>query len=604
MFKFLRSNAKFFYWIIAATFVAFIFLAWGMDIAGGGSSGGNRGAVGAVDGVEISAWSFERAVQEIQAGMRRQQADGNLTTNQIALSRDQAWEQLVRQQILTAEVRRRGLTVSDREIERIFRESPPPEITAAFTDEQGQVDMQAYYNALGNPASGINWAQVEQWVRQSIPRQKLMLMLTGGITVSEDELREYYRQQTGRAVAEYMGVTLADLAPDYEPSPQEIETYYEAHAGEFWQAAQGSAKIVAWEVLPAPADFAEVLELALEVKTEIESGQRTFAEAAALYSEDGSAESGGDLGTFDRKRMVAPFTEAAFALPVGRISEPVQTQFGYHLIEVLEQDLKDGEVERVHARHILLRVNASERTREAVIDRAREFRRQATPQNFLALAERDTTSQVHSPAPVPEGRDFPGLRQSAAGNRWLFRARAQQISPLFFTEDHVYVVMSEGVQPAGPQPLDNVRSQVVLALKREQQRLAAANTLSPAVGRVQMGETMRDVAAELGLVYAVTDTITATSNVPDVGFGTPFNLVALQAETGQIVPEVSTHRGVFALRVLWQSPFDAEDYARRREQARVLLNQRLQAAALEAWFQDQIAAARIQDWRDDYLGGV
>ena len=209
MFKFLRSNAKFFYWIIAATFVGFIFLMWGMDI-GGGSGRGQRHAVGSVDGVEISAWHFERTVQEIQAGMRRQNPDRPLTVNQITLSRDQAWDQMVRSSILRAEVKRRGLTVGDREIARMFRESPPPEIVAAFADESGEVDMQAYFDALGNPASGINWPQVEQWVRQSLPQNKLMLMLTAGATVSEDEVLDFYLQHTGLAVVEYMGRLLED----------------------------------------------------------------------------------------------------------------------------------------------------------------------------------------------------------------------------------------------------------------------------------------------------------------------------------------------------------------------------------------------------------
>lgn len=604
MFKFLRSNAKFFYWIIAATFVGFIFLAWGMEMGRGGSTDGPAHTVGSVEGVEISAWQFERAVQEVQAGMQRQQPGRPLTVNQAAMARDQAWDQLVRNQLLVAEVQRRGLRVSDREIERIFRESPPPEVTSAFTDEQGRIDMQAYYNALGNPASGINWPQVEQWVRRTVPQQKLIQMLVGGMTVSEDQVREFYDQQTGQAVVEYMGLALEGLAPDFEPDQAVVSAYYTANPGEFRQPPQGKAQIADWEIAPSETDFDEVRELALEVKAEIDSGARSFEEAAAIYSEDGTADSGGDLGTFDRNRMVAPFTEAAFALPVGRISEPVQTQFGFHLIEVLDQEMEDDEVKRIHARHILLRVTPSESTRAAVIDRARAFRRQATAQGFVALAERDTSCQVLSPPPLPEGRDFPGLRQSAAGNRWLFRAKPQQISPLFFTEDHVYVVLAESITPAGPQPLERVRSQIVLELKREQQRLEASSRLAPAVHRVRQGEAMSDVAAELELLYAVTDTLSASSNIPDVGYATPLNIVALRAPVGQLVPEVATYQGVFALRTLWRKPFDAEDYAGRREQIRVFLLQRKQVAALDAWFAKRMEAARIQDRRDEYLAGL
>jgi peptidyl-prolyl cis-trans isomerase D len=602
MFKFLRSNAKYFYWVIAATFVAFIFLAWGMDFAGGGSGSGRRSdTVGSINGVAISAWSYDRAVQEIQAGMRRQNPDRALTANQVALAREQAWDQLLREQILAAEVRRLGLTVSDQELVRIFRENPPPEILAAFVGEDGEPDLQAYYNALGNRESGINWPQVEQWVRQSVPRQKLLHMLTAGVAVSEQEIRHLYRQQTERAVAEYMGVALAELAPDYAPTDEQIEAYYADHAGEFMQAAQGQAKIVAWEVLPAPADFDDVREAALEIKAEIDAGVRTFVEAAAVYSEDSTADSGGDLGTFDRNRMVAPFTEAAFALPVGKLSDPIQTQFGFHLVEVLEQEIADGEVARIHARHILLRVTPSESTREAIIEHARQFRRQVTTASFLQAADRDTTCKVFNPPPFSEGRDFPGLRQSAAGNRWVFRAKAGQISPLFFTDDHVYVVLAEGVQPAGPQPLDRVRGQIELSLKRQEQRRLAAAMLSPAVGKVQLGATMAVAAAEYGLLHAVTDTIDASSNIGDVGYATAFNQVALQAPVGQLVPEVATNRGVFALRVLWQKPFDAEDYAARRDELYTMLLQNKQSVALEEWLQARIAEAKIQDQRDDFL---
>lgn len=605
MFKFLRSNAKFFYWVIAATFVAFIFLAWGMDIAGGRGGPGRTNAVGSVNGVEIPAWTYDRAVQEIQAGMRRQNPDQALTPNQVALAREQAWDQLLREQILVAEVERLGLTVTDEELLRVFRESPPPELLAAFVDESGQPDMQAYFNALGRNDHNINWPQVEQWMRQTLPRQKLVLMLTAGVAVSEDEVREIHRLQQGRAVAEYMGVPLTDLAADWQPSPEEIRAYHEEHAGEFWIGAQGQAKIVAWEVTPSATDVAEVRALALEVKQEIESGLRTFAEAAAVYSEDeGSAANGGDLGTFDRNRMVAPFTEVAFSLPVGQLSDPVETQFGFHLVEVLEQEVEEGEVKRVRARHILLRVTPSENTREEVIERASGFRRQVTAQTFLSAADRDTTAKVLSPAPLGEGRDFPGLRQSAAGNRWLFRAEEGQISPLFYTDDHVYLVMSEGIQPAGPQPLERVQAQIEVALKRRQQQQQAAAKLSPAVGRVQLGEPMAEVAASLGLVHAVTDTITQSSNVPEVGFQTAFNSVALQAPVGRLMPEVVTNRGVFALKVLWQEPFDEQLYLAQRDDLRTMILQRKQQQALEAWFQERLAQARIEDWRDDLMAGI
>jgi peptidyl-prolyl cis-trans isomerase D len=599
MFKFLRSNAKFFYWIIAATFVAFIFLAWGMDVAGsrgGAPRGGDT--IGEVNGQPISAWQYDRAVQTIQENFRRNAQGRELTTNQVALARAQAWDQMVREAILAQEVEARGLTVSDDEVLRIFKENPPPELLQMFADENGQPDMQAYYAALGNPDSGIDWAEVEAWVRRTIPRQKLIQMITAGVSVSETEVRELYERQTQRFVAEYVGVELKSLLEDHEPSEQEIQAYYEAHPGDYWQAEQATVRAVAWELAPAPSDYDEVRQLALEIKNEIESGERTFEDAAAVYSEDGTADAGGDLGTFDRNRMVEPFTEVAFSLPVGEISDPVETQFGYHLIEVLEQETdEEGEVARVHARHILLRITPSEATRDAVFEHAEDFRARVTAENFLTLAEQDTTAEVLDPRPFAEGRDIPGLRQSAAGGRFAFLAEPGEISPVLSTDDHVYIVMAEGIEPAGPQPLEDVRGQVELAVKREKQTEEARRQLSPAVGRIQLGEAMDEVAEDLGLVHGVTDTVGADGNVPQVGFRTAFNLAALETPAGELVPEVATNQGVYALEVLWRSEFDADQYAARRQMLRQRLLQQRQAEVLEAWFQEKIAAAEVEDRR-------
>jgi parvulin-like peptidyl-prolyl isomerase len=83
---------------------------------------------------------------------------------------------------------------------------------------------------------------------------------------------------------------------------------------------------------------AETLALALELRQRLLDGE-DFAALAAEYSSDTtSAANGGDLGWFGRGRMVAPFEEGAFSLEIGEISEPIRSDFGYHIIEVLEKD--------------------------------------------------------------------------------------------------------------------------------------------------------------------------------------------------------------------------------------------------------------------------
>lgn len=77
-------------------------------------------------------------------------------------------------------------------------------------------------------------------------------------------------------------------------------------------------------------------ETAKEVKAKLDAGEK-FEDLAKQYSTDGSAEKGGDLGWFGPGAMVPEFEEAAYALDVNQISEPVKSQFGYHIIQVTEK---------------------------------------------------------------------------------------------------------------------------------------------------------------------------------------------------------------------------------------------------------------------------
>ncbi len=96
-------------------------------------------------------------------------------------------------------------------------------------------------------------------------------------------------------------------------------------------------------------------ELALQLIDSIKSG-KDFAELAKKYSEDpGSAVLGGDLGFTKRGKLVPEFEAAAFALEEGQISQPVETIFGFHIIQLLE---KRGE--SIHARHILIKIKNDE----------------------------------------------------------------------------------------------------------------------------------------------------------------------------------------------------------------------------------------------------
>ena len=597
MFKLLRSKAKIFYWVIAASFILFIFLAWGMDLRGsGGRQRSTSDSVGSVNGTEISAAYWSRAYQQTVRQLRQQAPDRTLNADQAAHASERTWDQVVRSVLIEQEIQRLGLTVSEDEILETFRNNPPPELLAGYLDENGQPDLARYFADLQNPER--DWRSAEQYIRSILPQRKLQEILTAGAMVTDIEVEEAYLRQTRKVVAEYIGVLYSDLENDYEPSDEEIQEYYQQHLGVYKQGAKARVQAVTWRKEASEADNEEVRQDLGEVRMEIIGGERDFASAASIYSQDeGSAERGGDLGTFDRNRMVAAFTEVAFSLPVGEISEPVKTQFGYHLIEVLEQFTDDeGELEKVHARHILFKVDPGENTMTSLYDAARDFREQAAAGEFGPRAE-EQGLEIVSSEPFEKGRTIPGLPLSASGSYWSFEAEVGDLSPVFENKDAFYVLSLTEMIPPTPSPVEDVRSRIVIDLKRENDRRLAAEKLSPAVGKMQMGLSMVEAAEEYGLHHATTDTITATSNVTDVGYGTAFNLAALGSEVGELTSEVGTLRGLYALRPVWKSDFDEAEFALQRDIIYANLLRAKQNQLLEAWFQQKMAEADIVDDR-------
>jgi parvulin-like peptidyl-prolyl isomerase len=125
-----------------------------------------------------------------------------------------------------------------------------------------------------------------------------------------------------------------------------VKAYYEAHKGEYEQVTARHI-LIRFKDSPAPLREGqkdrtdeEALAKAKEVRAALVAGG-DFAEIAKKDSDDtGSGVNGGTLGAFGHGSMVKPFEDAAFALKINEVSEPIKTQFGYHIIQVQEHTNK------------------------------------------------------------------------------------------------------------------------------------------------------------------------------------------------------------------------------------------------------------------------
>lgn len=136
-----------------------------------------------------------------------------------------------------------------------------------------------------------------------------------------------YLQQLERAKKEILTqIAISKVVSEATVSDKEVEDYYNANKDMFKNPEMVSAKHI----------LVESEEKAQEVLNKIKEGM-TFEDAAKEFSSCPSNAQGGDLGRFGKGQMVPEFEEAAFNLEIGKVSEPVKTQFGYHLIKVSEK---------------------------------------------------------------------------------------------------------------------------------------------------------------------------------------------------------------------------------------------------------------------------
>ncbi|TDT69892.1 peptidyl-prolyl cis-trans isomerase D [Hypnocyclicus thermotrophus] len=164
---------------------------------------------------------------------------------------------------------------------------------------------------------------------------------------------------------------IAKLRKEIKISDEEIKTYFEKNSTKYETKEEAEAQIIEFELKPSKADSNKALEKAKNILKELTP--ENFAEKAKEYSEGPTAVNGGDLGWFTKGRMIKEFEEAAFSTEKGTINQNIiKTQFGYHIIYVEDKKTENGK-ESVKARHILIKENVSEDTKNNVIKKAKEI---------------------------------------------------------------------------------------------------------------------------------------------------------------------------------------------------------------------------------------
>lgn len=319
----------------------------------------------------ISAQEFEGARQSQIDNMRRILGD-QLDTSMFdtPAARRQILEGLVDQRLLAITAQQNRLTVSDDAVRSAIQRIP------GIAGENGSFDFERYKTLL--TAQGLTEAQFEASVRADLAVQLLpeavsrtafasktvathLARLNGQkrtvksksfkaedfiakVELPADAARKYYDetpqafQSPEAAKINYLVLSEATLAEQVNVSDQDVSEYYKANQRLFGQPEQRRARHILIESGESSSadEKAAAKDKAQGLLDRIRAGELIETLAKTESDDPGSAAEGGDLGFFDRDTMSSAFADSAFSLDLGEVSDLVETEFGFHIIQVSE----------------------------------------------------------------------------------------------------------------------------------------------------------------------------------------------------------------------------------------------------------------------------
>lgn len=578
----MRSASKLIFILMAISFVVGFLLLETSGILNS-SAVTTSTAVAEVNGTDILYTTWQQQVQQA-AEQERQRRGRTLNGDEMRQLEQRVLDDMINNVLLEQEYKRRGITVTDREIQQAAEYSPPPALMQApELQTNGQFDIEKYRryrsSALARQ-SGLN-LYLEQYYRDAIRRQKLFDQIATGAYITDERLWNAWRDQNDSARVTFVSFTPDRIADEkVSVSDDELKAYIKDHEKELTRPGRAVVSIVTIPRTITAADTAAALAKANRLREEITGGTQKFEDIARSESADtASGSQGGDLGKGVRGRFVADFEKAAYALQPGQISQPVKTQFGYHIIRV---DSRKGDTLALH--HILIPIqqrDSAARETDRLADRLGSIGAgKSNPAAFDSAARtlglkivKDTI--IEGQPALLNGTYVPDV------SAWAFRgAHAGETSDLVDADDAYYLARLDSIDHGGTPTVETARGDII-GIVRARKKIDLLMPQADSFARAAAKTSLEDAAKPLGLTAFQSQTFNRNSSVPGLGrfneaigaaFSLPLNTVSAPIRTEDAVVVLR----VDARKQADRAAFDAQKVAQRAQILDLLRRQRIQ----------------------------
>jgi peptidyl-prolyl cis-trans isomerase D len=560
-----------------------------------------------VEGNDVTAGQFlQRYNSQIQA---YRTAYGSSMSDQLLrqLGIDQQiLQQMIDEQAALVEAERLGLTVSDEELAQTIFAIPALQENGRFIGEQ------RYELLLRSQIPPQTKATFEDNLRRSLMVDKLRAALTDWMTVADADVERQFKERNEKVKLQVVALTADRFRDQVSVSDADVSAYYDAHKADYRVGEQRKVRMLVLDreqaraktVVPAAdvqryyndniamyqtpeqvrashillnttgKDEAAVQKQAEDILKQARAGA-DFAALATKYSEDeGSKANGGDLDYFSRGRMVPEFETAAFALESGQISDLVKSQYGFHIIKVVD---KKPAVTRSfdEVRPQIEEQLKAQRTDQQLSTRANELAGRIDDPSDLDTVAREQGVTVTESEYFAREDAVPGLGVAPQVAATAFTLADNAVSGALDSPRGPVFITVTGKREARVPPLDEVKDRV-----RDDAIKARATELSKQRGAaiaasLRSAPNFAAAAKAQGFEAKDTELIARGSPLPDIGVNKDVENAVFGLPAGSVSEPITTRDGTVIARVVERDDVTPEELRLGKEAFREqLLNER------------------------------
>jgi peptidyl-prolyl cis-trans isomerase D len=558
--------------------------------------GGFGGAGGEGSNVVATIGSEKVTDQDVQRSLARvMQGQSNLPKGILAMYSPRIVEQLVAQKAMAYKAKEMGLTISDGELGDAIEAGFAPQMGGTFNKD-------LYERSLAQ--QGVTPAMFEKEERDSMLAARLENLERQSLIVSDADARAEYQRKNLKVGLQYVALDKNAFLSKVSNNPAAIKDFFDKNrhlfnipekrsydlvlgsVGDYIQAAQVPeaqlqkeyqeeidsfrtpervrVRHILIKTQGKPKEEAPILRAKAEQILKQLRGGADFADLAKKFSDDrpGSAEKGGELGWVTHGQMVPSFEKAIFSLKPGELSGIVDTEYGYHIVQVEErQDAHTQTFEEARPQLLLeaKKQEAGEMLRRNMDAAHAEIFR--TPSQTAAIAAKYglkyiKQENVPNTAPLPE---MPTDTELAGAIRTAAKGAVTDIFPNDKEGKSGFAVVLN-IAPSHTAEFSDVQADVTQRFAAsEAERLAGVAALE-AAARLRKGESLEAIAKEYGVTVKTAAPFTIDGAAEGIGSGTQL-AAAFKANVGDIVGPVFAGQSQFLCKVSEKIPADMNQYA-------------------------------------------